>query len=43
MMTDKLEGVLIGRAKFAEATIRCPHKVDKLEWQQTLWRFFWLC
>ena len=37
-----IKDILINQAKFTEQSIRCPYKVDKLEWQQTLWRFYWL-
>jgi hypothetical protein len=41
-MGGMIKDILINQAKFTEESIRCPYKVDKLEWQQTLWRFYWL-
>ena len=37
-----IEDALIRQAKFTKGSVRCPYKVGKLEWQQTLWRFYWL-
>jgi hypothetical protein len=42
IMQGMIKDILINQAKFTEESIRCPYKVDKLEWQQTLWRFYWL-
>jgi hypothetical protein len=42
IMQRAIKDILVNQAKFTENSIRCPYKVDKLEWQQTLWRFYWL-
>ena len=42
IMQRMIEDILINQAKFTKESIHCPYKVDKLEWQQTLWRFYWL-
>lgn len=42
VMQGMIKDILINQAKFTEQSIRYPYKVDKLEWQQTLWRFYWL-
>ncbi len=39
LFTGTIEDILVSQAK---ASIQCPYKVDKLEWKQTLWRFYWL-
>lgn len=37
-----IEDILVNQANFSKEYIQCPYKVNKLEWQQTLWRFYWL-
>lgn len=37
-----IEDALIRQANFTKGSLRCPYKVRELEWQQTLWRFYWL-
>ena len=41
-MQGMIKDILVNQANFSKESIRCPYKVDKLEWQQTLWRFYWL-
>ena len=37
-----IQDALVNHNLFTKESVRCPYKVDQLEWQQTLWRFHWL-
>lgn len=42
VMSSWIEAAVIKNANFTKDNIRCPKRVNKLEWHQTLWRFYWL-